>query len=192
MGGGGREIPISFLFDRGAFEKHRNDNKCFGTEFKLLTSFSYLFFMCSEKYPTTPFTRPEVQGFISLLDSIINRMGSNSANAKNWLMTLIAAAIAIQWSSDQLDQVLWLLIPTFLFMLTDLYYLGMERHFRDLQKSFIQSVRSGVDISNSVYDIPKINKCKQICNTFSAMDSLSIWPFYLIVIGCILGVKYLT
>lgn len=139
----------------------------------------------------TLFSRPEVQGFISQLDSIISRMGGNSANAKNWLMTLLAAAIAIQWSQDQLKNVLWLLVPTVLFMLTDMYYLGMERHFKDLQKLFIEAVRSGNDIKDSVYNIPKTNKCEQVCNTLRSIDSLSIWPFYLIVIACIVAIKYL-
>lgn len=139
----------------------------------------------------TPFSRSEVQGFISQLDSIISRMGGNSANAKNWLMTLLAAAIAIQWSQDQLKNVLWLLVPTVLFMLTDMYYLGMERHFKDLQKQFIDSVRSGNDIKDRVYNIPKTKKCEQVCNTLRSIDSLSIWPFYLIVIACIVAIKYL-
>lgn len=146
--------------------------------------------MCDNNIET-PFTRSEVQGFISQLDSIINRMGSNSANAKNWLMTIIAAAIAIQWSQDQLNNVLWLFVPTFLFMLTDLYYLGMERHFKDLQKAFIDKVRAGENITDIVYFIPQTSKCEQVCNTFKALDSLSIWPFYLIVIACIVGVSFL-
>ena len=137
------------------------------------------------------FARSEVQGFIRQLDSIISRMANNSANAKNWLMTIIAAAIAIQWSKDQLQNVLWLLIPTILFMLTDMYYLGMERHFNDVQKKFIEQVRAGNDIKDLVYNIIKTTKCEQVCNTFGSIDSLSIWPFYLIVIVCVFAVKYL-
>ena len=136
------------------------------------------------------FSSSEVQGFISQLDSIINRMANNSANAKNWLMTLLAAAIAIQWSQNNLDKILWLLVPTVLFMLTDMYYLGMERRFKNMQKNFIKDVREGKDIRNTVYNISKSSKCEQICNTFRTIDSLSIWPFYLIVIGCIIAVKY--
>lgn len=139
----------------------------------------------------TPFARSEVQGFISQLDSIISRMANNSANAKNWLMTLIAAAIAVQWSQGQLQNVLWLLVPTGLFMLTDMYYLGMERHFKKLQTKFVDDVRGGKEIKDTVYNIPKTMKCEQICNTFSTIDSLSIWPFYLIVIGCVFAVRYL-
>lgn len=147
--------------------------------------------MCEKTYPDTPFGRTEVQGFIIQLDSIINRMASNSANAKNWLMTIIAAAIAIQWSQSQLERLLWLLIPVLLFMLTDMYYLGMERHFKKIQKSFIEDVRSGKDISLLVYFIPKTSKCQQVCNMLATIDSLSIWPFYLIVVACILGVRFL-
>lgn len=145
--------------------------------------------MCASEYKETPFSRSEVQGFISQLDSIINRMSSNSANAKNWLMTIIAAVIAIQWSQGQLNKVLWLLVPTFIFMLTDLYYLGMERRFKDIQQAFINKVRSGDDITEAVYSIPEATKWEQVCNTVKSCDSLSIWPFYLIVIACIVGVK---
>lgn len=116
-------------------------------------------------------------------------MSSNSANAKNWLMTIIAAVIAIQWSQGQLNKVLWLLVPTFIFMLTDLYYLGMERRFMDIQQAFINKVRSGDDITEAVYSIPETTKWEQVCNTVKSCDSLSIWPFYLIVIACIVGVK---
>ncbi len=147
--------------------------------------------MKDNNYSETPFARSEVQGFISQLDSIINRMGSNSANAKNWLITLIAAVIAIQWTQDQLDKILWLLVPTALFMVTDMYYLGMERHFKSLQKNFIKEVREGKDIKDNVYNIPKTSKCEQICNTICSFGSLSIWPFYFFVVGCIFVVRYL-
>ena len=145
--------------------------------------------MCDNKFKETNFSNSEVQGFISQLDSIINRMGSNSANAKNWLMTILAAAIAIQWTNEQLSNILWLLVPTVLFMLTDLYYLGMERHFKNLQEAFIDKVRKGEDISEVVYSIPKTTKCEQICNTFKSLDSLSIWPFYATVIVCLVVIK---
>lgn len=145
--------------------------------------------MCDNKFKETNFSSSEVQGFISQLDSIINRMGSNSANAKNWLMTIIAAAIAIQWTNEQLSNILWLLVPTVLFMLTDLYYLGMERHFKNLQEAFIDKVRKGEDISEVVYSIPKTTKSEQICNTFKSIDSLSIWPFYATVIVCLVVIK---
>jgi len=148
--------------------------------------------MCEQiTYPDTPFARSEVQGFISLLDSIISRMANNSANAKNWLMTIVAAAIAIQWTQSQLQNILWLLIPTGLFMLTDMYYLGMERHFKDIQKDFIKEVRSGNEIKEIVYKIPKTTKGEQVCNTWNTIDSLSIWPFYLIVVGCIFAIRFL-
>ena len=147
--------------------------------------------MCDSNSPESPFSRPEVQGFISQLDSIIGRMASNSANAKNWLMTIIAAVLAVQWADNQLDKVLWLLAPTVLFMFTDLYYLGLERHFRSLQKEFIETVRKGDDISNSVHKIAEISLRTKVCNTISAFVSFSIWPFYLLIVAGLFIVKYL-
>ena len=92
--------------------------------------------MCEATRALTGFCRSEVQAYINLLDNIITRMASNSANAKNWLMTVIAATIALQWSQAQLNQILWLLVPTILFALTDLYYLGMERHIQECREKF--------------------------------------------------------
>ena len=146
---------------------------------------------CKDKQKVT-FERSDVQGFINLLDSIINRMASNSANAKNWLMTIIAAATAIQWNQDSLHRILWLLVPTFLFFLTDLYYLGMERRFKRIQKDFIDTVRNGDGINDMVYNISSTTKCEQLCNMFNACDSLSILPFYLIVIIVIIAISFLN
>lgn len=136
------------------------------------------------------YDRSDVQGYISLLDSIICRMANNSANAKNWLMTILAAAIAIQWSQDNLSKVVWLLAPTFLFALTDLYYLGMERHFKKIESDFIESVRKDSNVERSLYNIPKTTKLEQVVNTLKAIDSLSIWPFYGIVVAAILVIYF--
>ncbi len=134
----------------------------------------------------------EVQSYIALLDGIINRMANNSANAKNWLMTILAAAIAIQWGKDQLSNVTWLLVPIVLFALTDMYYLGMERFFKEKEKEFVEKARKGDNVDKLVYAFPKTTKCQQVCNTFCAIDSLSIWPFYLIVIASILTIYFVN
>lgn len=142
------------------------------------------------KQEETRFGRADVQGYISLLNSIINRMGSNSVNAKNWLMTILAAAIAIQWTQEQLDNVTWLLVPTLLFALTDCYYLGMERHFKKIEMDFIEAVRANDGFEAKLYSIPQSSKCEQVDNTFGSMDSLSIWPFYIIVVAAIIVIWY--
>ena len=132
------------------------------------------------------FERSDVQGYIALLDGIISRMANNSANAKNWLMTILAAAIAIQWGKDQLVNVIFLLIPTLLFALTDMYYLGMERFFKKKEGEFIKNAREGANIEQLIYDFPKMTKLEQVINTFKSIDSLSIWPFYGIIIASII------
>lgn len=42
------------------------------------------------------FENSAVQHFISYLEGIINRMASNSANCKNWLLAIIAGCMAMQ------------------------------------------------------------------------------------------------
>jgi len=148
------------------------------------------FMMYETTRAMTGFSRSEVQAYISLLDNIITRMASNSANAKNWLMTIIAAAIALQWSHSQLSNVIWLLVPTILFAFTDLYYLGMERHFKKVESDFIAAIRNNPEATEGLFVFRKTSKKEQIVNTFKAIDSLSIWPFYGIVIAGILVVYF--
>ena len=38
---------------------------------------------------------PAVQGYISMLQGIINRMAGNSASCKTWTVTLVAALLAL-------------------------------------------------------------------------------------------------
>lgn len=146
--------------------------------------------MCETIQSLTGFSRSEVQVYISLLDNIITRMASNSANAKNWLMTVIAAAIALQWSQSQLSNVIWLLVPTILFAFTDLYYLGMERHFKNIENDFIEAIRNNPEATENLFVFPRPTKKEQVKNTFKAIDSLSVWPFYGIIIAGILVVYF--
>lgn len=48
------------------------------------------------------FSEEDDRQYISLLQENINRMASNSANCKTWLVTILAALLAIQISLQEL------------------------------------------------------------------------------------------
>ena len=61
--------------------------------------------------------------YISLLQENINRVASNSANCKTWLVTLVAAILALQLTSKELQSVLWVALGLIvLFYILDSYY----------------------------------------------------------------------
>ncbi len=124
-----------------------------------------------------------VQAHISMHQDIINRMAGNSANCKNWTITLVAAMLVLLVDKNMQIPNAWIcLIPIGLFYLLDCYYLGLERMCIASQNEFLEKVSDGKDYIDSLYKMEAIkDNCKQLCNTIKAMVSFSTIPFYLIV-----------
>lgn len=136
------------------------------------------------------------RNYVNLLNDAINRMASNSANAKSYLVAIVAAFIAIQMpNKGNAYIVLMALIPTALFYWMDCYYLSLEKRFRNLQKQFI--IEATTQCTEKIapiygYNIYDIKGQEPI---IKAIKSWSTTPFYLVVAGCIVGlwaiIKYL-
>lgn len=124
-----------------------------------------------------------VQDHISMHQDIINRMAGNSANCKNWTITLVAAMLVLLVDKNMQIPNAWIcLIPIVLFYLLDCYYLGLERMCIASQNEFLGKVNNGKDYIDSLYKMEALkDNCKQLCNTIKAMKSFSTTPFYLIV-----------
>ncbi len=124
-----------------------------------------------------------VQAHISMHQDIINRMAGNSANCKNWTITLVAAMLVLLVDKNMQKPNAWIfLIPIGLFYLLDCYYLGLERMCIASQNEFLEKVKNGNDYIDSLYKVEELkDNCKQLCNTIKAMKSFSTTPFYLIV-----------
>jgi len=143
----------------------------------------------------------EGEQYITLLQENITRMATNSATCKNWLMVIIAGALAIVFSSnttsEQVNMLLCVLeVFTVLLFLLDCFYLGIERRMRDAEKMFVKMCKDGNDedaktlwmsfsksliIDEKFPDTCKepIKKIKgQIKDTICGMWSLSTTPFY--------------
>lgn len=118
-----------------------------------------------------------------MLQGIINRMAGNSANCKNWTVTLVAAMLVLLVDKNMQIPNAWIcLIPIGLFYLLDCYYLGLERLCISSQKSFLERICNNGDYIENLYKVEELkDKCDQICNTIKAMMSVSTTPFYLIV-----------
>ena len=124
-----------------------------------------------------------VQSHISMLQGVINRMAENSANCKNWTVTLVAAMLVLLVDKKMQMPNAWIcFIPTGLFYLLNCYYLGLERLCISSQKSFLKGICNNGDYIEDLYKVEELkDKCDQICNTIKAMRSISTTPFYLIV-----------
>lgn len=124
-----------------------------------------------------------VQDHIAMLQGIINRMANNSANCKNWTITLVAAMLVLLVDKDMEIPNAWIcLIPIGLFYLLDCYYLGLERLCITSQYNFLDKINKGQDYTECLYNLKDLKGgCSQFCSTINAMWSISTTPFYLIV-----------
>lgn len=134
------------------------------------------------------FESSAVQSHISMLQGITNRMAGNSANCKNWTITLVAAMLVLLVDKKmQIPNAWTCLIPVGLFYLLDCYYLGLERLCISSQKAFLKKTYNYEECLEDFYKVDELtDKCKQVCNTIKAMKSISTTPFYLIVAAVVI------
>lgn len=92
--------------------------------------------------------------YLQMMQSNIERMASNSANCKTWLITLIAGFMAISCSFTELHWWLLLaLVPIAMFWSLDGMYLSYERQMRNRQKDFLnKQSKGGKEYSDALYN----------------------------------------
>ncbi len=137
---------------------------------------------------------PSVQGYISILQGIINRMAGNSASCKTWTVTLVAALLTLFAGKVIPFHALWIcLIPVLPLYFLDCYYLGLERITIDIQRNFLESLSTeSEEYIRQLYDVRKIGDKKlQLRQTMGAMKSFSTTPFYLFVGFIILALNWI-
>jgi hypothetical protein len=83
-----------------------------------------------------------VDTHLGILQSMIQRMASNSAAAKTWAVGLTTAALFYGTNRD-IEQIQWIsLLPAVSLLLLDVYYLSLEKAIRFRYTEFIRSMNS--------------------------------------------------
>lgn len=133
------------------------------------------------------FEKLDVQHFISYLEGIINRLASNSANCKNWLLAIFAACMAMQPSIQATTEKIWLAYPlVFLFCLLDSYYHGCEKYFRDMMSDFVKEVRrDGNQYIKSLYKFEKRTVSDDFNAVLAGLSSIATWSFYGVIFAIV-------
>ena len=97
------------------------------------------------------FDSPSVQSYLTILQSVITRMATNSSNSKAWCVSLVSAMIVIVADKAKMDYVWISVIPIVLFLLLDSYYLSLERQFRSVYNDFIRKLHFGSATVDDVF-----------------------------------------
>ncbi len=135
-----------------------------------------------------------VQAHINMMQGMINRMASNSANCKLWCITILAAILGL-FHNDKFLHLEYCYFIVGLFYFLDCFYLGLERRFIKEQNNYVQALNSNrtTDVIMQTFlpyviqpreDRPcwieeKVKHLfKQLWGTIKAIMSFSTTPFY--------------
>lgn len=105
-------------------------------------------------------------------------MNSNSFSMKGWMITIVAAFLAVFVGSRDLNELYLFvaIIPTSLFWILDSYYLFGEKKYRCLYDDVKADIKTDFDMNANEYNL-RLRK---------VMFSKTEWPLYLIIIVMLL------
>ena len=127
---------------------------------------------------------PAVQAHLNIMQSVIQRMSSNSSSSKAWCITLVSAVLVIVADKSK-PQYSWIaVIPTSLFLVLDAYYLALEKGFRESYNHFIDKLHRGEVKRDDLYAVVPSGS-----HFFEALRSFSVWPMYLTLLGMVYAAK---
>ena len=122
---------------------------------------------------------PSVQSYLGILQGVITRMATNSANAKAWCIALVSAIVVIIADKGKPNFVWISVIPIVLFLMLDSYYLALERQFRDVYNDFIRKLHFGTaSVDDLFFVAPRAGVIATSMNIVKAFGSIATWPFY--------------
>lgn len=128
-----------------------------------------------------------VQAHLSIMQSVIQRMATNSSSSKAWCITLVSAILVIVADKGK-PQYAWIaVVPSFLFFVLDAYYLALEKGFRNSYNSFIEKLHSERLVASDLFVV--LPKGGLFALFFKSLGSFSVWPFYATLLGMIYAAK---
>lgn len=136
------------------------------------------------------FDSPSVSSYLTILQTVIARMATNSASCKTWCVTLTSAIVVIIADKGKPSYVWISVIPMALFLLLDAYYLALERQFRSVYNDFIRKLHFGTATVEDVFFVaPRSGVSATSLNIIKASGSFSVWPFYTLLALMLLVVR---
>jgi len=134
-----------------------------------------------------------VQNHINILQNIISRMASNSANSKTWAITIISAVVVLLIDKSKTNVFYIAYIPLAMFFFLDCFYLGLERHFRNIYNEFINVLDTDNFDFKILYKIQCPKKLlKKIGLTICGACSFSTTPFYAIIAALVFIIQKIS
>lgn len=131
-----------------------------------------------------------VHTHLALIQNVMQRMASNSAACKTWCITLVSAILVMIVDKGKEEFIYLGLFPIIIFALLDMYYLGLERAFKDTYDQFIYKLHSNILVIDDLYMIKPTDR--NTCSLMKCGASPSIWIFYLSLFVLVWVMKWIV
>ena len=124
---------------------------------------------------------PAVLKHLDIFQGIIARMEDNSKSCKFWCITLVSATLFFASRVDIEHILIVALFPTSLFMFLNMYYLDLERRFRNSYNEFVKRLHDGILYTSELFSINKPERTfrEELFCYVSCLFSASIALFYI-------------
>lgn len=124
---------------------------------------------------------------LEMVQSVINRMSSNSFQLKSWSVVLVSALFALAAEDSQVLFVYLAYFPSAAFWVLDAYYLRQERLFRKLYDYVRVLDESKIDFS---MDTSRF--ASSVDSWFEVVFSRTLLIFHGVVLGTIVVVMFVV
>lgn len=116
--------------------------------------------------------------YINNIQNVINRMAANSAAIKNWFIVSVGGLLAIYYTQNNgLEILILAFIITLAFYWFDIYYLWLERVFREKYSQAVEEKSALFDMN--IEEIKKVFPCREVAYSFSM---LPYWAASLLIL----------
>jgi hypothetical protein len=115
---------------------------------------------------------------LMMIENIVNKMGSNAFMLKGWTVTLVVGIFALSGKETNSSFLYIAYIPIVLFWILDIYYLRLERIYKEIYNIVRRKSDDNID-----FDMKRdsyVWKCNRT-SILSCIKSPSIWLFYLLL-----------
>lgn len=120
---------------------------------------------------------------LEFIQGVITRMNSNSFAIKTWMMTILAAFLAMYTSHQNEWYLLVAIVPTLALWFLDAKYLMMERQYRQLYNAALDGRVELFDMDASRY---------KECYIGVLFSKTILWVYIPIVLGLLLAWLFAT
>lgn len=125
---------------------------------------------------------------LEMVQSIINRMASNSFMLKGWAVTLVAGIFALAGKDAEKLYFLVAYVPVIVFWGLDAYYLLQERLYRSLYDKVRQTEEDNINFSLKVTTEKIVGNKNCYCSClFSTTELWFYLPLALVCTGIIIA-----